>query len=260
MMKLHDTALRGFVHGNSGRLPDVQAEEATLVLTGPPYFPEEIERQLLDGVPPQLDTQELVNKTTELAWSLRPVFEECYRISAPGSHLVIQTRDVRLRERLIPVESIHRELAEVSGFRLYTKHIWTSQHLTISRRRLHSSMLKSHGPSPSDPEVFLVFIKPGVPIMGDPTDTDKDLLQLNLMRTPMGRVAERHRHQSPIPVLDAFIRTYTKVGDLVVDPFAGGGTTLLRALNLGRCAFGCEINPETFALAQRNLSKEHSHG
>jgi len=259
-MKPHDSALRGLVHGNSGRLPDIQADEASLVLTGPPYFPEEIERQLLDGVPSQLDTQELVNKTTELAWSLRPVFEECYRVSAPGSHLVIQTRDVRLRERLVAVESIHRELAEVSGFRFYTKHIWTSQYLTIARRRLLSSMLKSHGPSPSDPEVFLVFIKPGIPIMGDPMDADRDLLQLNLMRTSMGRVSERHRHQSPIPVLDAFIRTYTKVGDLVVDPFAGGGTTLLRALHLGRSAFGCEINPETFALAQRNMSNGNSHG
>ena len=259
-MTIQDVSLRGFVHGNSGRIPDVQADAAALVLTGPPYFPEEIEGRLLDGVPSGLDTQELVIKTTDLAWSLRSVFEECFRVAAPGAHMVVQTRDVRLRDRLVPVEAIHRELAEVCGFRLYTKHIWTSQHLTLGRRRLLKSLLNSHGPLPSDPEVFLVFAKPGIPIMGVPTNADTDLLQLSVMRTPMGSVPERHRHQSPVPVVDAFIRTYTKPGDLVVDPFAGGGTILLRALHLGRSAFGCEINSETFSLAQRNRSKGYAHG
>ena len=259
-MSINDAVLQGLVHGNSGRIPDVQANAASLVLTGPPYFPEEIENQLLEGVPSGLDTQELFNKTMELAWSLRSVFEECFRVAAPGAHLVIQTRDVRLRDRLVPVEAIHRELAEVCGFRLYTKHIWTSQHLTLGRRRLLKSLLNSHGPIPSDPEVFLVFTKPGIPIIGNPTDADTNLLQLSVMRTSMGRMRERHRHQSPVPVIDALIRTYTKPGDLVVDPFAGGGTILLRALDLGRCAFGCEIDPDTFSLAQRNLSNRYAHG
>lgn len=253
-MNTQENALIGLVYGHSGSIPDIRTGSASLVLTGPPYFPEEIEEQLLNGIPSSLDTQELVDKTTDLAWSLRSVFEECFRVSAPGAHLVIQTRDVRLRDRLIPVEAIHRELAEVSGFRLYTKHTWTSQHFTLARRRLLSSLLRSHGPSPSDPELFLVFIKPGAPIMGDPTNADTELLQQSVMRTAIGRVPERHRHQAPVPVVDAFIRTYTKAGDLVIDPFAGGGTILLRALDLGRYAFGCEINLETFSLAQRNLS------
>lgn len=247
------------VHGNSGRISDIQSAAASLVLTGPPYFPDEIEGQLIDGVPSGMDTELLVNKTIEFAWSLRPVFEECYRIAAAGAHLVIQTRDVRFRDRLVAVESIHRELAEVSGFHLYTKHIWVSQHFTIGRRRLFNFLSKSHGPSPADPEVFLVFLKPGTPVIGDPTEADMSLLALDVMRTSMGKVPERHRHQSPVPVVDAFIRTYSKAGDLVVDPFAGGGTILLRALKLGRRSFGCEINPEAFLLAQRNLSAGYAH-
>ena len=259
MMRICNSALQGLIHGNSCQIPDVQTGAASLVITGPPYFPEGIEKQLLDGISLGMDTQDLVNKTTDFAWSLRSAFEECFRVSAPGAHLVVQTRDVRLRDRLVSVEAIHRELAEVSGFRLFTRHIWTSQHFTLARRRLFNSLLKSHGPCPNDPEIFLVFVKPGTPIMGDPTDADIELLQLSIMRTSMGKVPERHRHQSPVPVVDAFIRTYTKAGDLVIDPFAGGGTILLRALNLGRSAFGIEINSETFSLAQRNLSNGNTH-
>ena len=39
----------------------------------------------------------------------------------------------------------------------------------------------------------------------------------------------------------------------MVDPFAGGGTTLVVAQRLGRPAIGYEISPEVLALARRNL-------
>jgi hypothetical protein len=38
------------------------------------------------------------------------------------------------------------------------------------------------------------------------------------------------------------IKTFTKPGDLVLDPFCGGGTTLVEALSLGRRAVGIDIN------------------
>lgn len=40
----------------------------------------------------------------------------------------------------------------------------------------------------------------------------------------------------------AFIKQFTQSGDLVVDPFVGGGTTLVEALRLGRRAVGVDIN------------------
>ena len=41
----------------------------------------------------------------------------------------------------------------------------------------------------------------------------------------------------------AVIKSFSQPGDLVLDPFMGGGTTLVEALVLGRYAFGADINP-----------------
>lgn len=43
-----------------------------------------------------------------------------------------------------------------------------------------------------------------------------------------------HPHQKPIALLEALIRHGSDAGDLVLDPFAGTGTTLVAARNLGR--------------------------
>jgi len=50
-----------------------------------------------------------------------------------------------------------------------------------------------------------------------------------------------------------FIKLFSNPGDLVLDPFAGGGTTLLSARELRRDFCGIELKPEYIALAQENL-------
>jgi len=58
----------------------------------------------------------------------------------------------------------------------------------------------------------------------------------------------------PLRLLRAIIRDYTRPGDLIVDPFAGSGTTLLAARLEGRRAIGAEVDPKAFALAVKRLS------
>lgn len=59
--------------------------------------------------------------------------------------------------------------------------------------------------------------------------------------------------QKPMWLMRALIRDYSRPGDLVCDPFAGGGTTLLAALTEGRRAIGAEMDAETHAKAVRRL-------
>lgn len=52
------------------------------------------------------------------------------------------------------------------------------------------------------------------------------------------------------------IKMYSYVGEVVLDPFVGTGTTLLEARKLGRHSIGLDINPEFVELARRRLENE----
>lgn len=66
--------------------------------------------------------------------------------------------------------------------------------------------------------------------------------------------------QKPIALPAWFIRTYTKPGDVVLDPTAGSGSTLLAAKALDRRYVGYEIDPEMVAHVRRKLAATPSSG
>jgi hypothetical protein len=57
----------------------------------------------------------------------------------------------------------------------------------------------------------------------------------------------------PLDLMRALIRDYSRPGDLVCDPCAGGATTLLAAAQTGRRAVGCEVDATTYAKAAKRL-------
>lgn len=62
----------------------------------------------------------------------------------------------------------------------------------------------------------------------------------------------------PLALMQSLIRDYTRPGDLVCDPCAGAGTTLLAAAIEGRSAIGAELDPDTFAKAQKRLARGYT--
>ena len=62
----------------------------------------------------------------------------------------------------------------------------------------------------------------------------------------------------PLWLMRAIIRDYTRPGDLVCDPCAGGGTTLLAAVMEGRRAIDAEMDPATFDKAVARLRKGYT--
>lgn len=58
----------------------------------------------------------------------------------------------------------------------------------------------------------------------------------------------------PLWLMRAIVRDYSRPGDLVCDPYAGGGTTALACLTEGRRAIGAEVDPDTHAKATARLS------
>jgi len=63
-----------------------------------------------------------------------------------------------------------------------------------------------------------------------------------------------HLQQAPIALLLRIILSSTKVGDVVFDPFAGTGTTLVVAKQLKRKGIGAEIDPKNIELIKKRLS------
>ena len=66
-----------------------------------------------------------------------------------------------------------------------------------------------------------------------------------------------NEHPAPFPVEIAkrCIEACSRDGDLILEPFAGSGSTLLAAKELGRNAIGIEINPQYFEIAQRRIAE-----
>ncbi|MYA71225.1 site-specific DNA-methyltransferase [Candidatus Poribacteria bacterium] len=64
-----------------------------------------------------------------------------------------------------------------------------------------------------------------------------------------------HKQQAPIQLLLRIILSSTNPGDVVLDPFAGSGTTLVVAEQLGRKSVGIELDSQNVALIENRLAE-----
>lgn len=65
-----------------------------------------------------------------------------------------------------------------------------------------------------------------------------------------------HPTQKPVELLKRLIELFTDAGDVVIDPVAGSGSTLIAAERLGRKAFGFEIKKEFYTKAKAWIESE----
>jgi site-specific DNA-methyltransferase (adenine-specific) len=63
----------------------------------------------------------------------------------------------------------------------------------------------------------------------------------------------KHPTQKPVALLERILLASTNEGDLVLDPFLGGGATLLTAFCQSRRAIGCELSLDYISLSIRRL-------
>ncbi len=70
----------------------------------------------------------------------------------------------------------------------------------------------------------------------------------------------RREHIAPFPLElpERLIRAYSYIGEKVLDPFMGSGTTLLAAQNHGRHGIGVDVNADFYDLAKRRLSNNEN--
>jgi site-specific DNA-methyltransferase (adenine-specific) len=111
-----------------------------------------------------------------------------------------------------------------------------------------------------DYEFILIFKK-----QGDPPKVSKEIKDLSKLNTNewnnyfaghwnfAGERQDKHLAMFPEELPHRLIRMFSFVGDTVLDPFLGSGTTSLAAKNLGRNSVGYEINPTFIPIIKDKL-------
>jgi DNA modification methylase len=72
----------------------------------------------------------------------------------------------------------------------------------------------------------------------------------------LGGVVNKHPTVKPLDLMSWLTRLVTPPGGVVLDPFAGSGSTLIAALRQGFRAIGIEREPEYVAIARRRIEED----
>jgi DNA modification methylase len=83
-------------------------------------------------------------------------------------------------------------------------------------------------------------------------------LPTDVWKLPSSNTSAKHYATFPEQLIRPIIEACSNPGDLVLDPFAGSGTTCSVALSLGRRCLGIELNPKYAAQAKRSIVLEES--
>jgi DNA modification methylase len=235
--------------------------EAELILTSPPYYPEHLEPRLRQPRGEQIGFHEIRAEILEFARSLQACFTEVRRVSRTGGAVIVHTKDLRYGDGLIPLSAAHREILELLDYRLVTRVLWQKP---FSRGRpadaFHREPAVGQYRAP-DAEEFLVFALEGKidtpPGALDLSAEEIEQVQSAVWRLPPMTRGRTHPHQSPPAVLRRLIALFSNRGDLVVDPFAGHGTVLRVAVDMGRRAIGYEIDPDCIPATDQAILRSH---
>jgi DNA modification methylase len=73
-----------------------------------------------------------------------------------------------------------------------------------------------------------------------------------------GASTKHHPAPFPLELAERLIRMFSFVGDTVLDPFMGTGTTTVGAAKWGRNSIGYEVDSQYFKLAEQRITKDTS--
>lgn len=121
---------------------------------------------------------------------------------------------------------------------------WKNYIPLVFYKNYSAQVLKANMRPCSNMEQALLIYRDSLPkFMGNPYKGKKEVFTC-LPWERDNKTPKIHPTQKPIKVLEFLIECFTEKGDVVIDPCAGSGTTLLAAENLERKSYGFEIKKE----------------
>lgn len=247
--------------GDSRKMVEVEDKSVDLVVTSPPYW------HIKDyGVEGQIGYGQSLH---EYLKDLYRVWKECYRVLKPGRRLCINIGDqfarsiIYGRYKVIPLHAEIIAQCEEIGFDYMGAIIWqkkTTMNTTGGAPVMGSYPYPPNGMVEIDYEFILVFKKPGKSPKVPESVKAKSRLSKEEWKAYFhghwsfgGARQIEHEAMFPEELPKRLIKMYTFVGDVVLDPFLGSGTTVKVALSLGRNAIGYEINEGFLSLIEEKL-------
>ena len=247
--------------GDSRNMADIHNESVHLIITSPPYW------QLKDyGNGEQIgynDSYEEYINNLNLVWN------ECHRILHKGCRLCINIGDQFARSvyygryKVIPIRTEIIKFCESLGFDYMGAVIWqkvTTTHTTGGATVMGSFPFPRNGILKIDYEFILIFKKYGNPPKVTKEIKDQSKLtkeEWNQYFTGHwnfpGEKQDKHLAMFPEELPKRLIKMFSFVGDTILDPFLGSGTTSLAAKKLNRNSVGYEINEEFLPTIKEKL-------
>lgn len=264
------TAVRGLqtvhrLHNGDSRAIDLEPESVDLVVTSPPYWTlkkyNDHERQLGE-----------VEDYDEFLDELDEVWRRAYEALVPGGRMVIVVGDVNVsrkvfgRHLVFPLHASIQERCRQIGFDNLAPVIWykiaNAQYEVGGGGGFFGKPYEPNGVIKNDIEYILFQRKPGgyrkpsvaaraLSVIPEPRH--REWFQ-QVWSGVTGASTRQHPAPYPVQLAERLVRMFSFVGDTVLDPFMGTGTTNLAAAMWGRDSVGVELHEEYFEMAWKRLS------
>jgi len=238
------------INGDSRSMSRIADKSVHLVITSPPYW------QLKDyGKDEQIGFHQSYE---EYINNLNLVWNECHRVLHDGCRMCINIGDQFARSvyygryKVIPIRTEIIRFCETLGMDYMGAVIWqknTTMNTTGGASIMGSFPYPRNGILKIDYEFILIFKK-----LGNPPFINEEAKKVSAMTkdewntffsshwTFAGARQDKHMAVFPEELPSRLIKMFSFVGETVLDPFLGSGTTSLAAKNLSRNSTGYEIN------------------
>ncbi|MGH3501264.1 MAG: DNA-methyltransferase [Nocardioidaceae bacterium] len=254
------------------RLTELQDEIVDLSIFSPPFQ----SLYVYSATP-----RDLGNSATraEFFAHYRYVIDELYRLTKPGRISAVHAADVATTKATHGTTGIYDFPGDVirahidAGWTYYGRVAVDKNPQAQAQRTKSQALLfvtKNKDSSRSRPAIgdsLLIFRKPGdttTPVDTDVTNEEwiewarpvwLGVRETHTLNAAIARedADERHLHPLQLDFIERCIRLWSNPGETVLSPFAGVGSEVWKAVQLGRHGIGVELKPSYWQTSVRNL-------
>lgn len=263
------TTFHRLINGDSRYLSFLQDESVHLAVTSPPYW----NLKRYNEYPGQMGH---IQEYDVFLDELSKVWRHIFRVLVPGGRLVCVVGDVCVARRdfgrhlVFPLHSDISVICRKIGFDNLNPIIWhkiaNASYEVSNGSKFLGKPYEPNAIIKNDIEFILMQRKPGG--YRKPSEAQraaskirKDAFNVWFQQiwTITGASTKEHPAPFPIELANRLVRMFSFVGDTVLDPFCGTGTTMIAALRAGRNSIGVEIDPEYCRMTAGHLKAETSN-